>query len=331
MIGELIMQPLVSVIVPIYNARDYLVECITSIQNQTYDNLEIILVNDGSTDDSLEICTRFAISDSRICVINQNNMGVSSARNRGIEVARGTYIGFVDSDDYLNREMYEKLVEVILLNDVEASVLMEHTIKPFNPQIMNRSKLDSCEALKELFLLRLPTSLWAYLYNREVIKNLRLDTNIHFFEDFEFNYRVLKTIKGVALCFNNMYYYRTHDLSTNSQALNPKRMTCLEIYELHKKEIQQSECDLIKYSLFFRCHFLISIMISIAKSNKSNKECIIVTNDILKTLYFECFLSKIIPLDYKLAIFIFSIHPKLFKFFMKIKREIPKQTLQDRG
>ena len=108
------MNSLISVIVPVYNVEDYLDRCIESIINQTYKNLEIILVDDGSTDSSGKKCDEYALRDGRIKVFHKENGGVSSARNMGLDIATGDYIGFVDSDDLLEHNMYE-----MLLNNAE--------------------------------------------------------------------------------------------------------------------------------------------------------------------------------------------------------------------
>lgn len=110
---------LISIIVPVYNTEQYLKRCIESIQNQTYTNLEIILIDDGSTDKSLAICEQYAEADKRIKVIHQENQGVSSARNKGLSNANGKYIGFVDSDDYISKDMYEILVREMENADVD--------------------------------------------------------------------------------------------------------------------------------------------------------------------------------------------------------------------
>jgi len=101
---------LISIIVPVYNSSVFLHECLQSIISQTYTNLEILLVDDGSTDDSLEICKSYAEQDSRIKVFHKENGGVSSTRNFGLRVATGEYIGFVDSDDFISSEMFENLL-----------------------------------------------------------------------------------------------------------------------------------------------------------------------------------------------------------------------------
>ena len=109
------LAPLISVIVPVYNVAEYLPECVDSICNQSYKNLEIILVDDGSTDNSGKICDEYAKKDLRIKVIHKENGGLSDARNTGIEIAQGEWISFVDSDDLISNHMYEKMYEAGLI------------------------------------------------------------------------------------------------------------------------------------------------------------------------------------------------------------------------
>jgi glycosyltransferase involved in cell wall biosynthesis len=110
---------MISIIVPIYNTEKYIERCINSIRNQTYSNIEIILVNDGSTDRSLEICNEMAARDKRIVVLSQVNSGVSVARNNGLSFAHGEYIAFVDSDDYIKENMYKELIELMERKEVD--------------------------------------------------------------------------------------------------------------------------------------------------------------------------------------------------------------------
>ena len=112
-------EPMVSVIVPIYNVEKYLKRCIDSILNQTYKNLEIILVDDGSPDKCPQICDEYAKSDKRIKVIHKQNAGVSAARNDGLAIAQGDLIGFVDSDDFIHPSMYEEMVNYLVSQDCD--------------------------------------------------------------------------------------------------------------------------------------------------------------------------------------------------------------------
>src|SRR5690554_2572883 len=109
-------QSLLSVIIPIYNAEEFLVRCLNSVVNQTYQELEIILINDGSTDNSRSICEEYARIDSRILLLNKKNGGQSSARNAGLDIARGDYITFVDSDDYIDSDTYAVNMDYLIKN-----------------------------------------------------------------------------------------------------------------------------------------------------------------------------------------------------------------------
>ena len=115
-------KKLITVVVPVYNTGELLRECVDSILAQTYKNLEIILVDDGSTDSSGEICDQYSLKDSRISVYHQKNSGQASARNYALSIARGEYIGFVDSDDYIAPNMYETMVDSLERNDADIVV-----------------------------------------------------------------------------------------------------------------------------------------------------------------------------------------------------------------
>lgn len=113
------VTPKISIIIPIYNSSNYLTKCIDSVRSQSYTNLEIILVNDGSTDNSIDMCNDFAEKDERIIIIDKTNGGVASARNHGLDKATGDYIGFVDSDDYIASQMYEELLEAAITHEAD--------------------------------------------------------------------------------------------------------------------------------------------------------------------------------------------------------------------
>ena len=124
-------MPKISVIVPVYNVEKYLRKCIESILNQTFREFELILVDDGSTDSSGKICDEYALKDSRIKVIHKENGGASSARNAGLDVAKGEYIGFVDSDDWIEMDMYGELYRLIKENNTDISVCGINNIKRY--------------------------------------------------------------------------------------------------------------------------------------------------------------------------------------------------------
>ena len=135
-------SPLISVIVPVYNVEEYLTQCIESIINQTYTNLEIILVDDGSTDQSGKICDEYAIKDDRIQVIHKENRGVGSARNVGLDTSKGEYVSFVDSDDYVDKNYIKILLKQMLEHNVQVSICNLAITDKKNTTIRYKDKIN---------------------------------------------------------------------------------------------------------------------------------------------------------------------------------------------
>ena len=213
----------ITVIVPIYNSENYISKCIESILSQSYENWELIIVDDGSTDNSYEICNKYAIKDSRIFLYKQNNKGVSSARNVGLSKTTGDYIMFIDSDDYIDEKTFEKCVEKIIKYNVDIvkfnyvkefkflktrnSFLCKQNVlieKPFLPIINNVFTTDnycsSCECL----------------VRSEVVKELKFDENIKVGEDFLFFMNTLMKSQSVYIMNDFLYHYRMHNKSVTN-------------------------------------------------------------------------------------------------------------------
>ncbi len=168
-------EPLISIIVPVYNTKEYLPRCVESLQRQTYSNLEILLVDDGSTDGTGEICDLLAERDERIRVFHKENGGTSSARNVGIDKAKGKYLGFVDSDDYVDAKMYELLYHAIVKYGVKAAQIGRDEIDPMGnllPDICVPPEQDVCispeKFLEELLMHRGDCSFCTKLIAKEV-------------------------------------------------------------------------------------------------------------------------------------------------------------------
>lgn len=177
-------KPLISVVVPVYNVEKYLKKCLDSIIGQTYKNLEIILVDDGSTDESGAICDVYKEKDSRIRVVHQKNQGLSGARNTGINIANGELLGFVDSDDYITENMYERLLEVLLKNDADICICDCECIMEAGEEIIHQEypKLEAEALNKEQALQRLDgfsypywkyVTAWNKLYRKHLFDELR--------------------------------------------------------------------------------------------------------------------------------------------------------------
>lgn len=208
-----------SIIIPVYNSEEFLEKCINSLLAQTIKNFEIILINDGSKDKSLEICRQFAQIDNRIKVFNQANSGQSKARNVGIENAAGEYITFVDSDDWVDADYYEKLVDASERNDADiacASILrvrkhsQKYRIKYTKETIFTepQSKIDAARVPDMCYV-------WNKVYKRSLIDKLELRfIKGMFFEDVDFVTRAVFFSNKIVTVPNTYYHYWTNGNST---------------------------------------------------------------------------------------------------------------------
>lgn len=206
------MQDLITVIVPIYQVEKYLKKCLDSILNQTYKNLEIILVDDGSKDNSPQICEEYKTKDSRIKVIHKENGGLSDARNAGLKIATGKYIGFVDSDDYIKSDMYQILYENIIKAKADISICDVLMVKE-NANISD-SLEDNClvkelnfyEALKLLVENKIKSYAWNKLYKKEIFENIQFPKGRKM-EDLAIMYKVFEKASKVVFTSKKEYYY----------------------------------------------------------------------------------------------------------------------------
>lgn len=205
----------VSVIVPVYNSEPYLADCIESIIGQTYKELEIILIDDGSSDNSGTICDEYAAKDNRICVLHQTNLGVSAARNSGLERAAGEWISFIDSDDTLEPDMYELLLR--LAGEYNADIahcgykhIVGEEIRLVH-DTKEKIRQETDEALKCLIGSRLFVgSLWNKIYKRELIHDLRFRTDLKINEDILYNFEAFRRAKTSVFVDCAKYNYIAH-------------------------------------------------------------------------------------------------------------------------
>ena len=207
-------MPAISVIVPVYNVHEYIGRCIESILGQTFADFELILVDDGSTDGSRDICADFAQRDGRVILLNNNHKGVSAARNAGLDIARGEYIAFVDGDD----AVHTYFLEILYKNKAEIAVANYREVQA--TEISADSKVDICtqllsqeRALELLFDDVCFMVVWGKLYSRSVIGKHRFKP-IAMSEDVEFNSRVLVCVKNVVFIDNALYMWTVRPQST---------------------------------------------------------------------------------------------------------------------
>ncbi|MCD2502901.1 glycosyltransferase [Clostridium sp. NSJ-145] len=226
------MKPIISIIVPIYNVEKYLPKCIDSILNQTFKEFELILVDDGSLDNSGRICDEYSKKDKRIRVIHKENCGVSSARNVGVESSLGNYIGFVDPDDYIDKYMYQKMIDMCTIKNADIAICK--FVREINGQISEAKdgfyirELDNVEGLRECFKgILYRHSLCNKLFKKKCFEGIRFpEGRIH--EDLSTTYRLLaNSNKSVYINYSG-YIYVKRENSILTSTFNEKRLQAFE-------------------------------------------------------------------------------------------------------
>lgn len=282
---------MLSVIVPVYNAENYLNKCIDSILAQTYNDIEVILVDDGSTDSSLNICQEFAKRDNRVKVFHKSNGGSTSAYILGIEESVGSYITFVDSDDWIEPSMYEKMLKYFDIKDVNMVICKYDTI-------IDNIGIESNFGIKEGVLgqadkykffhspntLRIPVSRWNKIYVNSDIKDMIkfLDGSICFAEDNLFNLLFVMKYLQNAYYLDEVLYHYNYNINSVSAKFNGKKLRDLnKVYELLRAyDVNKEYETLINESLV---RFVdTSVFPTIMKSDSSSNEKISMIKKIMK-------------------------------------------------
>lgn len=227
-------MPTISIIVPVYNVENYLPTCLQSILNQTFKDFEAILVDDGSTDTSGSICDEFSEKDPRFIIIHQDNKGLPGARNSGLHKAKGEYISFVDSDDYIHPLFLETLYKGIFQTGTDVCMVQSkyvyHYIEPQCINIPGAYLLTQNKLIKNVFSNSLYSApflvVWNKIYSRKIIRELQMNDVAA--EDLDFNIRVYLRIKHIAIVDCELYYYKIRSDSitrTNHQKLKLRELS----------------------------------------------------------------------------------------------------------
>lgn len=277
-------EELISIVVPVYNVEKYLKKCVDSICCQTYRNLEIILVDDGSPDHCGEMCDEWTKLDDRIVVVHKPNGGLSDARNAGIDIAKGKYISFIDSDDWIRNDYIENLYKVLTLYDTEYSECSFQYVME-NGELINSLKdsksttlFENKEALCELMRSEvLHTSAWGKLYKKELFDSNRYPKG-KLFEDIPVTYDIILSGAKVAYIESASYFYLFRETAISKMCFSPKRMDAAEFMEAAMKKAvsrysgfkEQAELAL------FRTYY--TIWLSFSREQKESQYYIIVCN-----------------------------------------------------
>ena len=289
-------QPLISVIVPIYNVEKYLRKCIDSIINQTYRNLQIILVNDGSTDGCLDICKEYVSLDTRVNIVDKKNGGLSSARNAGMKVAEGSFFAFIDSDDWILETTFEKMIKKQKIHNADLVVCGKmNYIEKTNQYVHgNLFEQDTCcnkeDAIKLLLLKSV--SAWNKLYKRSLFEDICYPEG-RIGEDSHIILRLLNKCSKVEIISEELYIYNVRENSIMSSPFKDKDINMLEDNVNHYIEISKNYNQIIdvgEYNIF-----LISVILlnkisrlswkDVLKNSKYINECRTELKNIKKSLY----------------------------------------------
>ena len=253
---------LISIVIPIYNAEKYLEECLNSIKNQTYKNFEVIMVNDGSKDDSETICMNFLRSDSRFRYLKKENGGVSSARNVGLDNVEGDYITFIDADDWVDENYLDLLITTVeknhsdivvssykQFNNIDVFYLRAYTIQ--EKYLLNFEKMNRDDFLT-IFPKLMSTNVCfnnavAKLFRKELVNDLRFDTSIKYGEDLDFYFRLYLTVDSISYVDEPTYVYRIHGDSTTSNFNQEHAEQELNIFKQMYEKIQEIGLPTIHY------------------------------------------------------------------------------------
>lgn len=320
-------QPLISVIVPVYNTEKYLCKCLDSLINQTYEKLQIILIDDGSTDRSGKICEEYAEKDNRIIYISGKNGGVSSARNKGLALATGDYYHFPDSDDYLELDTYEYLLRLIDTHKCEA-VNFEHFITYAEHEISHSMGDDRYglfdNTASQINIMRGIQFCCNKLYSKEIVKGLSFREDILRGEDTLFAATALSRARAVWFDKRPLYHYVQTDNSACRGELRPNQFTMLKLYEAYKPLYPTRYPEVTPHFLLGLQETLISLYYD-AWADKNSKNYKKERKEIYNAVcdhYGEISKSGIMSKKQKIKSTIFKICPVVFCVMHKVMHKL---------
>lgn len=324
--------PLISVIIPVYNILEYLPRCVASVAAQTYENLEIWLIDDGSTDGTGALCDDLAKEYARVRVVHQPNGGSSSARNKGLSMAEGEYFGFVDSDDYIEPDMYEKLMQGIIdsgamiaqigRNEInEQGELLPDICIPPEEQVL----IESEDFMEELLMHRGDCSFCTKLLHRSLFEDRQFPVGL-LNEDFRLLIQMLKYTKGV-LSLPGYGYHVFYRIGSNSRKKDKEDFSrvygdCVDNADLAGELVEKSYPDLrdtaFRFGIFQRLEYLLHIPIS--QMTKENRQYMEIVRYLRKN-WVKALFNKQLTGKNKLYHILFAIAPKNLRIIhKKLKR-----------
>ena len=333
------MDKLVSIIIPVYNVECYIDSCISSVLAQTYTKLEIIIIDDGSTDQSGQICDLYALKDKRIKVVHQKNQGLGPARNRGIMLSQGDFLYFLDSDDYIHPDCIRILYTNIISENVSLvlgnyqkvySYCKPETIKEYKKEFLDKQKLiNLLFDNKSYKLLDFNESnfivAWNKLYKRELFENIFFRNM--YYEDVEFSTAVMLKVDSALIINETLYYFFQRPSSITHEKATLKKMERVSAYSYalsripSKNTMMRGLCLKRLYRIIINTQYLLSSTTYKAKS----EECI---RQYLKRYNSEFYLNTFISPLFKFRFIFFYKLPIAYRLFIQFCELISKVRLK---
>ena len=311
-----------------YNVEQYLEKCVDSIINQKYKNLEIILVDDGATDSSGKLCDELAKIDNRIKVYHKENGGLSDARNYGVERATGDYIGFVDSDDYIDSEMYEELYEAIKKENVDVVECNLKIIYPDRVELFTEQKYYNVyikqEYLEEyLKIEKIFGSACVRLIKSDIAKKLKFPVG-KLYEDTYYAYDLIEKVDRYVIMNNPYYNYLMRENSITNTKFNPRIFDLIEIVEKFRKTTYENYPGLKEAVDCRKMYAYFSVLNSILlEENYRDNEYYSEILSYFKRNYISLLKNKYINRNRKLSVILIKLNIDLYrKVLMKYKKKI---------
>lgn len=311
----------ISIIIPVYNAEQYLVQCLDSIRIQSYSDFEVILIDDGSTDNSGKICNNYEELDKRFHSIHQKNSGVAAARNTGIAISKGEYVTFIDSDDWIDPDyLYSFAVCIEKASNADAIVNSKYFVDDSREilweSLRDKNQILPSEAAELLISAQMPSSMWAYFYKRRVLNGLGVDSSIHFYEDLDFN--LATTERGFVYAVNHRPGYHYRSGSVTHSVLEERTMTAFEMVD---KQIQANTDKRLLILLESRILLSVSLVGAVDLKHRTifDKRIKHRARMILMRYWREL---SCLETATKTYICLLAIHPSLFYFLYRVKHHI---------
>lgn len=263
----------ISIIIPVYNVEKYLERCVSSVLSQTLNDIEIILVDDGSTDSSGSLCDSFAIKDNRIKVVHKQNGGLSSARNEGLKYITSNLVGFIDSDDWISEDMYEYLLNLQQKTDADI-VSCNYVLAYDYPTEIKNSKIKECiftrnEALKNYLELGVFSrindySAWKKIYKKELFNNIEFPNGM-LFEDMPTNFRLIQKCSKYVYSTKICYFYFQNSVSITRNQYSKRHNDLIKSSEMIGLYAQQESNDIKKLANVLKIKSYFSLLTKIVR------------------------------------------------------------------